>query len=156
MQHFKALKETTYGSRMVNAGEIVIADEDAKLDPTIWQAVPATHAQCTAAQQYSPVPMGMNTDPRVLNDYSKLEQENAGLRRAAVELTEQHAEMSQQLHGLHTHTAELQATIDRLQEQLANQNQLLADKDKEFSQCMESLQAENASLKKQLADAKKK
>lgn len=154
MQHYKALKEATYGSRMVKVGEIIAADEGANLDASIWQAVSTPLHACAKAQE-ALVPMGMNTDPRVLSDYTKLQQECAELRDLNTTLTEQHADALQQAHVANSALEELQASASKLHDETSMLKQQAADKEKEFADCMHNLQAENASLKKQLEPKKK-
>lgn len=157
---YKAKKETTYGSRLVSQGDYVHAPDNVTLDPEVWEALPQGESGANIVpQDFPPVPMGMNTDPRSLMDMTRLQEENAALRAQLASLQDlqaEHATLQQQLAATQAELGSEQSSRAELDTKLAQLQQEHSDKATEYRELMQNMKDEIDRLKTQLKEAGKK
>lgn len=172
MQHFKALKETTYGPRLVSPGEVVAMqwEEGQQPDSSIWQAVHSDAHPATVSTGMDSGAPAFTADmpPAMLMDQAKaqheyqqgrideMEQEARELRQRAAEMEGENTRLMGELAALTAERDEVHGALMQKRQDIAALHEERQAMQAEHVELMEKMQEEITALKAENATLKKK
>lgn len=150
MKYFKALKETTYGPRLVAPGEIVSMDESATPDAAIW--LPVTGGQSPQDVMADGAgALSADMPPAMFLQMDEMRQQLEGLPTLKINyaaLEEDHARLQKEIGLLTTAFNDAKAQLAESRTTIAALHEERQAMQAEHIELMEKMQAEISNLKK--------